>query len=232
MNVREQQPGESLPTSRKTLRGYAVCVIAVLVVIVAAPDNVWSSQDPSTEIENKEEKEKKDLGDRLVRKTVSESDEDIMAEILRLMTESARRLEIEYDPGEETVAVQDTIMRRLQDAIKQAAAQRRPRQSSDPQAHPDKRTGQSSGKDQSGDRSASGDSSKPAESDSSTTSGSDAADTRSSDGQLGESRRTWGQLPQRERDAVIQGSGEKFLQRYREIIERYYRALQEADEDR
>jgi hypothetical protein len=41
-------------------------------------------------------------------------------------------------------------------------------------------------------------------------------------------RRSWGHLPQRDREEVIQGIGEACLERYRVWIERYYRALQET----
>ncbi|MFQ5495803.1 MAG: hypothetical protein ACE5EX_10530, partial [Phycisphaerae bacterium] len=45
-----------------------------------------------------------------------------------------------------------------------------------------------------------------------------------------ELRRGWGHLPGREREELIQGISERYLDRYREWIERYYRALQEVDE--
>jgi len=41
-------------------------------------------------------------------------------------------------------------------------------------------------------------------------------------------RRGWGALPDRQRDEVIQGFSEQFLESYRIWIERYYRALQES----
>ena len=56
------------------------------------------------------------------------------------------------------------------------------------------------------------------------------AGAESTRGDLREVRGTWGHLPMRDREEVIQGIGETFLERYREWIERYYRALQESDE--
>ena len=42
-----------------------------------------------------------------------------------------------------------------------------------------------------------------------------------------EVRRGWGFLPQRDREAIVQGSNEEFHAKYREYIERYYRAIAE-----
>lgn len=56
------------------------------------------------------------------------------------------------------------------------------------------------------------------------------ADRAPADGDIHELRRTWGHLPMREREEIIQGIGESFLERYRDWIERYYRALQEAED--
>jgi hypothetical protein len=57
-----------------------------------------------------------------------------------------------------------------------------------------------------------------------------AAGGVSAGGELREFRRAWGHLPMREREEIIQGIAESFLERYREWIERYYRALQETEE--
>jgi hypothetical protein len=48
------------------------------------------------------------------------------------------------------------------------------------------------------------------------------------DGELIDVRRAWGHLPMREREEIIQGVNEEFLEEYREWVERYYRALQES----
>jgi hypothetical protein len=44
-------------------------------------------------------------------------------------------------------------------------------------------------------------------------------------GEMRELRRGWGRLPPRDRDEVLQGFEQDFLTKYREWIERYYRAL-------
>ena len=40
-----------------------------------------------------------------------------------------------------------------------------------------------------------------------------------------EGRREWGNLPPRDRDQVIQGRDRPYMEHYRDLIERYYRAL-------
>ena len=49
--------------------------------------------------------------------------------------------------------------------------------------------------------------------------------------QLRELRRGWGRLPARDRDEVVQGFDQDFLTKYRQWIERYYRALASPEEE-
>ena len=176
-----------------------------------------------------EEKKPSDLGGRLIRKAVTESDEDVMAKVLRLMAETAHKLEIEFDAGEETQAMQQRIMGRLDEAIKTAAAQRRMRKPTTPSTSPDKRRMPSAGKR--GKEEGSPSQGPAAESSSSEKPSPGAAATVDPlQGELRDPRRGWGHLPQREREEVIQGVGEGCLERYRAWIERYYRALQETNE--
>jgi len=175
-----------------------------------------------------EQKDKR-LGERLIREAVKNSDEDLMAAIVRLMEESARQLEIDFDAGEETLTKQESIVNKLDEAIKTAAAQRRKKRSKQQEWQSDQRKKPKQGKEQN-------ESSKPssqqmAGKDSSDIEGQKGSPTESDaeGGNLEETRRTWGLLPQRQREEVIQGSQEAFLERYRRWIERYYQALQEND---
>lgn len=171
-----------------------------------------------------------DLGERLIRKTVTDGEEDIMSTIVRLMTEASRKMEIEFDPGEETQALQGRIQGKLEEAIKAAASKQRVRKQSPAPTDPDKRRMPTTSKrEQRPEAKAKGESSpgstsNPAE--------APALDGRSEAERaaLQDTRRSWGHLPRREREEVIQGAGESFLERYRVWIERYYRALQESDE--
>ncbi len=170
------------------------------------------------------------LGERLVRKAVTDADEDLMESVTRLMSEAARRLEIEFDAGDETQDVQRRILNRLSRAIKVAASRRRLRRQSDQRSRSDKRR-MSKGKPrtsdkekrQSGDRTA-------AASSSTVGAGGSVAEHKTPGGDLQEIRRSWGHLPMREREEIIQGIAESFLERYRDRIERYYRALQETED--
>jgi len=175
-------------------------------------------------------KEADDLAERLIRETVERADDDIMDRIMRLMDRSQRQLDIEFDPGAATQAVQARILDELDDAIKTAAMKRRPLSKAQQPARSDKR--KSSAKNAKPDESSAGPSG-----DKQADAAPDSEDGRvwpmdanTARGALRERRRGWARLPQRDREEVIQGAGEKMLQRYRAWIDRYYRALQN-DED-
>ena len=202
-------------------------VVSVLaLVLLGWIPAVGQDKPQATEPDDKDER----LGERLIRQAAADSDEDLMDSIIRLMSEAARKLEIEFDAGGQTQTVQSKILDRLNDAIKAAASQRRPRRSTGPPSDADKRR-MPKGKRRTSDKGG-----RPTDSrmDSSSSSPSDAEgkplDRESTSGDLRELRRTWGHLPMREREEIIQGITESFLERYREWIERYYRALQETED--
>jgi hypothetical protein len=177
------------------------------------------------------ETEDSDLGRRLVRKAVTSSDEDIMQEIMRLMGESSQRLDVRFDAGSETQIVQKQALDKLDEAIKQAAAQLRQKKTQPRERQQDKRKQQDASK------------TKPEESESKpgpTSSDPDAAtadnkgeaeESKLPGGDLRDARRSWGLLPLRDRDEVIQGKNEESLERYRQLIDRYFRMLQGAEEE-
>ncbi len=202
-------------------------VVSVLaLVLLGWVPAVGQDKPQATEPDDKDER----LGERLIRQAAADSDEDLMDSIIRLMSEAARKLEIEFDAGGQTQTVQSKILDRLDDAIKAAASQRRPRRRTGPPSDSDKRR-MPKGKRRTSDQDG-----RPTDSqmDSSSSSPSDAEgkplDRESTSGDLRELRRTWGHLPMREREEIIQGITESFLERYREWIERYYRALQETED--
>lgn len=178
--------------------------------------------------EARREREKGGLGQRLIREAAGVQ-EDVMDTVVRLMGESARSLEIEYDAGPDTQAVQREIVDQLENAIKKAAARRRPIRQSRLKRRGDKRR-MSSGRPKENKDADPSASSSSAQGDSGTVdAGGDALAPDGSGGALIETRRGWGHLPQRERDELIQGSDEAFLEQYRAWIELYYKALQEAE---
>ncbi len=185
------------------------------------PEPQPSKQEPS--------EEQKQAGAKLIRKAASDADEDLMDAILRLMSEAARRLDVELDAGKETQAVQREIAQRLDDAIREAASRRRPSRTGGQTASSDKRRMPREGKGAAkGSNKGLADSDQPAESTAPAT--GVAEDQRDPAGKLRDTRRSWGHLPMRERDEILQGVGEQFLEQYRAWIERYFRALQEPEE--
>ncbi|MEK7730739.1 MAG: hypothetical protein AAB363_02670 [Planctomycetota bacterium] len=210
----------------RSLRGFVFVAVGVVVLLFGIPASFGQDGTPPSEPPKKVD----DLGERLIRKAVTDGEEDIMATIVRLMTEASRKMEIEFDPGEETQALQGRIQEKLEEAIKAAASKQRARKQSPAPTDPDKRRMPTTGKrEQRPEAKAKGESSPGS---TSNTAEAPAADGRSETERaaLQETRRSWGHLPSREREEVIQGVGEGFLERYRVWIERYYRALQESDE--
>ncbi|MGD2111596.1 MAG: hypothetical protein PVI86_19640 [Phycisphaerae bacterium] len=170
------------------------------------------------------------LGERLIEKARGEGDEDVMGDIQRMMDASSRKLEIDFDPGEETQSLQAKIMERLDEVIKLAASRRRAVRSSEPRGESDKRRrgdakAENAGKPDASDRASNDPGSTTAQG-----GPTDGADAEGKRGRLRELRGSWGHLPMRDREEVIQGIGETFLERYRDWIERYYRALQENED--
>lgn len=172
----------------------------------------------------------KQLADRLIRNAVEKSEEDLMASIVRLMSESTRLLEIEFDTGDVIQHKQNTILKKLDEAVKAAAAQRRMKRSKPKQWQGDQRKKPKPGQQIDGQA-------EKIQSRSSSNSSSDVTGNKGTPteidaegGKLNETRRAWGVLPKRQREEIIQGSSEAFLERYRQWIERYYQALQESDQ--
>ncbi len=200
--------------------------LVAAVVLLGSTTALAQEKSPGSESDKKDDR----LGQRLIRKAVANADEDVMEGVVRLMKEAAHRLEIDFDAGDETQTVQRRIIDRLDNAIKIAASRRRPRRHSSRASSADKRR-MPKGKPRTVDKG------KPSSVEQDDASPSSTIDARaaaaggvSTGGELRELRRTWGHLPMREREEIIQGIAESFLERYREWIERYYRALQETEE--
>ncbi len=206
----------------RTTQFRPVAAVLLLSVVAAPAQETTRLPEPGGADER--------LGKRLIRKAVTDADEDVMDAVIHLMEETARRLEIEFDAGDGTQTLQRDILERLGDAIKAAASQRRLRRQVRGVSTADKRRMQKAGR-----RRTDRDRKKGGDDGNSTSTGTTeptrtAADRRPVGGELSELRRAWGHLPMREREEIIQGVTESFLERYREWIERYYRALQEAED--
>ncbi|MFQ5490518.1 MAG: hypothetical protein ACE5GE_07330 [Phycisphaerae bacterium] len=173
-------------------------------------------QDPPADDEE-------DLAEKLIRQATGQSDGGVMGKIQRLMERSAQWLTGDFDPGPKTQAAQRQIIASLDDAIAAAQRRRSRSQSSDSQSS-DKRRGKPQSKKQGQKQSASSGSSTP---DSNTKAGPAANTRNASNERFKESRRGWGHLPARDRDEVLQGIDESVLEKYRGLIDRYFRALAE-----
>lgn len=170
-----------------------------------------------------------DLSKRLIRQATGGDDGGIMGRILRLMDQAGRSLGRDFDPTESTQTVQRQIVEKLDEAI--AAAQRR-RSKGTTQHRPssDKRQAppQPDPKQQA-DRSGEGQAAADAAAKTSPSGGADGQSAAT--GRFREFRRSWGHLPARDRDEVLQGIDEDVLEKYRRLIERYFRTLAEENEE-
>jgi len=189
---------------------------------------VWAPGSPSRADDKSDQPKRDKLGERLIRESTSGS-EDIMAETVRLMGESARQLDVKFDAGPDTQSVQREIVANLEEAIKFAAAQRRmtrqssPSQSGDKRRMPGDKPHDAQADEQSAEKGASGDPGASIDS------GGVAEVSNQTEGLLKETRQAWGHLPQRQREELIQGKDEAFLEEYRAWIELYFKALQESE---
>ncbi len=169
-----------------------------------------------------------DLSARLIRKATAEGEEDLMSSIVRLMGEAARKVEVDFDPGADTQAVQQTIQTKLDEAIKAAASRQRTKQVAPP--NPDRRRMPTAKRDTPPPKPQPRGQPQPSATSSSAETAQELRPGEPESGDLLDVRRGWGHLPKRERDEIIQGAGEGYLERYRAWVERYYRALQEKDQ--
>ncbi len=166
-----------------------------------------------------------DLAKRLLKE--KESPVDVFDQILMDMEKSEKRLARNFDPGPNTQRAQQRVIDALDDAI--AASIRNPSRGKSSQgrkADPRRKPGASEvGREGDGK----GDVSGSAASGGSSVPGKAQELQEAASAGLLESRRGWGHLPARDRDEVIQGSGEKYMPDFQDWIERYYRKLAERD---
>jgi hypothetical protein len=179
-----------------------------------------------------------DLVDALLRRAGGQGGKPVMTRVIENMTRSRRQLREKYDPGKVTQRIQAQIIKDLEEAIElaqQASSSSSSSSSSQGQSkQKGRRQGQRPGQQQ-----------QPGGGQPQTNRGNQAARDevgshgRVQDGARGndieEGRKEWGNLPQRDRDEVVQGQDERGLSRWKAMIERYYTALQvqsEADSNR
>jgi hypothetical protein len=174
-----------------------------------------------------EQEEREELSERLIRQATGQEDGGLMGRIMDLMSQAAGRLKREFDPGQTTSRVQQEIIDKLDEAIA-AAQRRRSRASGQQQQVSDKRRAQPKSGDSEQDAS---EAEEDMPSETSATPGQAQSGRTAGTGRLREFRRGWGNLPQRDRDEILQGIDEEILEKYRPLIEDYFRALAEDQEE-
>ncbi|MBN1343242.1 MAG: hypothetical protein JXQ73_11215 [Phycisphaerae bacterium] len=149
--------------------------------------------------------------------------------VIEGMHASRVKLAIQFDPGNDTQTIQRQILTDLDEAIAEAwrSQQRVPSPTTKQSDSDPKRKRQTTSSESSGQQQQQQDpdsaSNQPMP-DERATRGRPITTSRPG-GTIRELRRGWGQLPSRDRDEVVQGVGQDYLTKYREWIERYYRAL-------
>jgi len=177
-----------------------------------------------------EKKGPDDLAAKLIRDTVNQStSEDPMAVLVQSMGEIAHKLQEEFDPGEQTQTQQREVMAKLDEAIKAAAARRQAKSQSQPKEGTDKRTMPAARKPQPPAEAKKPASDGSAKDSAEKSAGEAAVEQKGQQTNLSSSRRSWGHLPQRDREELQQGAQEEFLERYRPWVEQYFRTLQESN---
>ncbi len=231
--VEAVRPFQRRGTLKHSIPGGLYLLTAVVMGLSICPANAQSPPDrPVGQVkEPQQAKQPDDLSRRLLRKAMQEGAEGVMETILRLMGESATKIEVDFDPGEQTQEIQREILVKLDEAIHAAAMNRRRSKSQPPSGSSDKRR-RATPQGQSAESKAQEDQAVADGSARDSREGPPNGDAESPNGEFADPDalrgRAWGNLPARERDELIQGAAEGYLDRYRVWVERYYRALQDS----
>lgn len=182
-------------------------------------DRPAAPERPEGELPEVVDPAKADLDRKLTGQEMAEQ----FQQAVRLMNETSVRLEGARDAGVVTQRMQEDIIRKL-DMIIQAAQQQQSRRSSsqsqrnqqqDPQDQPQQQQGQQQRNTAQGENR---DERTPP-----------ARREGPLDAQPGGHGAAWGALPARVRDALLQGSSDRFSSMYQKMTEEYYRRLAEEE---
>ncbi len=169
--------------------------------------------------EGEVEKKQEGVGEQeLQRRLTGREMTETFAQAVALMGDTAERLGRAGDTGLNTQRIQEEIVRRLDTLIESAREQQQQQQQSQSQSSSQEQRSPTSQQQQQ----ESGSTSDPKE-------GPRGGAMKS--GALRESleaaRASWGALPARVREALLQGSGDKYSSLYEALTEEYYRRLAE-----
>lgn len=154
----------------------------------------------------------------LDRKLTGREMNETFAQAVTLMGDTADRLARHGDTGIDTQRIQEEIIKRLDTLIETAREQQQQQSSSSSSSSSSAQQPQPQQEQQRG-RQPSGENTTAA-----TPPGMQTGPLRES---LDAARASWGALPARVRDALLQGSGEKYSSLYEALTEEYYRRLAE-----
>lgn len=194
-------------------------LLAAIALLLAT--HVVGAQDKGQDQDREDESKQ-----RLIRRARGEQDGDIMSEIMRQMQEVGTRLDEFFDVGQETQHKQEDILDRLDEAIEQAKQNMRAQHSNSSGESDDRPEGDAADQDAAGGEQAdSGTSEEAGE-------GAGGDEVEAAQGStLHERQRQWGNLPRRDREEVLQGQNDDVLEKYRELVNKYYEALAKPPEE-
>ncbi|HEY3244356.1 MAG TPA: hypothetical protein VGM03_13500 [Phycisphaerae bacterium] len=197
-----------------------LALVAPMLHPIAHADAIAPQTQPAGDDEQKE------LAKKLIRGP-STQDRDVMAAVLNLMERVQDKLKKDFDPGPQTQTAQKEIIKQLDAAIASAQRQRSSNASS---SSSDKRRTEPA-RPSPDSKSVQPQSTAGASNKSTTTAPASAASNSKLAGELRETRRSWGHLPSRDRDELIQSEYDAILNGFRPLADRYFRALAESEED-
>ena len=187
----------------------------VLMLVMAA-----SLAMPAADARGSLSLDDQELIEYLLRSASGSGQVNLSQRISRRMELSSQRIGDEFEIGRDTQRLQQRIIDDLEEAIAQLNNQQ------------SKSSEQGSGQQEKSQQPKGGAQQRSAETSSTATPGNTGggatptATASSSDAApIEEGRREWGHLPPRDRDRVIQGRQQPYIEKFRDLIERYYRAL-------
>jgi len=145
------------------------------------------------------------------------------------MGRSRQRLALDHDPGKTTQAIQDRILNNLENLIQlarqqQAQMMQKPGQKGQPQQANKPKPDSGARADNQGKpgQPKPNRGSRPAQTERQGGTGDNTADVSK---EIMEKAAEWGTTTQRERDAIIQGTTEKIIQKYKKLTDDYYEMM-------
>lgn len=150
---------------------------------------------------------------------------DMFQEAITLMRDTASRIDARQDIGATTQRMQEEILARLDAVIAKAEQQSNQNQQQQQQSGQSREQQRQPGQQQ---RQPGSEADQPQQGESvDATGASSRQDAQQSRGWIESAQPTWGRLPVRLRDALLQGAGDTFSSMYERMTEEYYRRLAE-----